>query len=222
MIVTPLTGGGHVRHTAPVPVRVLVPVIITVLMLLVLVSQTAAAQDAPDARPSMPHHEPGHVLGVSDLDVRLALNEVADPLAANTTLLSTDKIMLAWHSPRPTPFCNKMYDVNSDLGTPIPGALTCDDFGGMQSGNNVDVAAGRLLSAAGWEDAVLVTDYETNKLYASLKTYNSAMAQQQVINTYINSAPVDGVTYDTGLPYGGAISVATGDFDNDGWDEFVV
>ncbi|MCB9160341.1 MAG: VCBS repeat-containing protein [Caldilineaceae bacterium] len=222
MIVTTLTGGGRIRHTAPEPVRVLVPVVITVLMLLVLVSQTAAAQDAPDARPSMPHHEPGHVLGVSDLDVRLALNEVADPLAANTTLLSTDKIMLAWHSPRPTPFCNKMYDVDSDLGTPIPGALTCDDFGGMQSGNNVDVAAGRLLSAAGWEDAVLVTDYETNKLYASLKTYNSAMAQQQVINTYINSAPVDGVTYDTGLPYGGAISVATGDFDNDGWDEFVV
>ena len=63
MIVTTLTGGGRIRHTAPGPVRVLVPVVITVLMLLVLMSQTAAAQDAPDARPSMPHHEPGHVLG---------------------------------------------------------------------------------------------------------------------------------------------------------------
>lgn len=214
------------------------------LALLLVLPETVSAQDttldswvegqvieggpvADPVSPGIPRIEPGQVLPLNDLDVRMAMGETADPLAGNYTMLSTDKIVLAWHSPSTTvPFCSKPYDIPAALGPPVAKTKGCDQWGTMLAGNNVDAVTGHLLSPLPYIDTLLLTDFENNRLTASIRRYNSSLAQYQNVRYYITSAEVDGVTYATAtselLAYGGTARAAAGDFDGDGWDEFVL
>ena len=129
-------------------------------------------------QPPVPQHAPGSMARMEDLDVRVATGQSLDPLAGGRTMIAADKVLLAWHSTdTAVPFCSKPYDIPADLTAPVAKTKACDIWGTQQIGNNLAVASGHLLSPSPNIDALLVTDFETNRLVASIRRYNSSLGQ---------------------------------------------
>lgn len=189
--------------------------------ILLLWPQTAAAQDGAPATPVQPavlHREPGHLVGVKDLDVRVAEGTVSDPLGANSTLIYWDKISMVFHG-TDNKFTRKTYDVDANLGAPIAkqrwGSLAVNGAG------NMSIAAGYLGGTAGWIDTAAAWEYPAGYVSVYVASYNSSLGLN-VDRTLNTSDQVQGGAISGWPPYGGLIRVATGDFDGDGYDEFVV
>jgi hypothetical protein len=162
-------------------------------------------------------HEPGRLSKITDLDVRLAAGEISDPFGPNTTMVAWDKIAMVFHA-EDNKFTRKTYDVDANLGAPVAteraGSLS------VNGGGNMSIAAGYFGGAAGWMDTVAAWEYPAGKISVYVQSYNSSLIKS--VDATVNSNdPVAGAN--TGWPsYGGQIRVATGDFDGDGYDEFVV
>jgi hypothetical protein len=186
---------------------------LALLFVLMLVwPQPASAQDMPPV--GLPRHEPGHLARVRDLDVRVAAGQASDPLAGNTILIDWDKIAMVFRS-EDNKYTHKTYDVDTGLGNPV----AKERVGSVSVAGkaNLDIAAGYFTGATGWIDTVAAWESPERKIQLYVESYNSSLAKSQ--EATVNTGDVV-VTDITGI--GARIRVATGDFDGDGYDEFVV
>jgi hypothetical protein len=181
--------------------------------------QSSPSTVAP--QPGIPRHRPGRLAKVDNLDVLLAEGQISDPLAGNTTLVTWDKIALVWEDESGSKFTSKTYDVNASLGNPIakhrnPLSATVDGAGQM------DIAAGYLGGTAGWIDTVAAWEQPAGKISMYLEGYNADLGVS-VDRLWLDIGEQVAGGYASGTAeYGAFIRLATGDFDADVYDEFVL
>ena len=208
------------------------PIVVVAVLLLAGITAPSWAQEptpppGEDGNPAAPpqagllRHRPGHLAKADNLDVLLAQGQISDPLAGNTTLVTWDKIALIWEDETGSKLTTKTYDVNTTLGNPIakhknPLSATVDGAGQM------DIAAGYLGGTAGWIDTVAAWEHPQGKISMYLEGYNADL-DVAVDRLWLDIGEQVQGGYSSGWSvFGAFIRLATGDFDADGYDEFVL
>ena len=123
-------------------------------------------------QPSIPRHRPGHLAKVDNLDVLLAQGQITDPLAGNTTLVTWDKIVVAWEDYDGSTMTAKTYDVDANLGNPIAKRKE-PSYTEVEGTGSMDIASGYLGGTPGWIQTVAAWEHPQGRIAMSVQGYDA-------------------------------------------------